>query len=79
MTYIDGVEASRTLTESEVLTEKQDQIISIGMNISSGIPSGLRYKTMYSGVRAVAYHFPEIPMDLTDLHAPTEHVLLTRT
>lgn len=61
VTYIDGVEALRTLTESEVLTEKQDQIISIGMNISSGIPSGLQYKTMYSGVRAVAYHFSGNP------------------
>ncbi len=61
VTYIDGAEASRTLTETEVLTEKQDQIISIGMNISSGIPAGLQYKTMYSGVRAVAYNFSGNP------------------
>ena len=58
---IDGEEASRTLTETAVLQEKQDRVIAYGMNISSGIPSGLQYKTKISGVRAVSYYFSGTP------------------
>ncbi len=61
VTYVDGVETSRTLAETKVITEKQDQIISIGMNISSGIPEGLEYKAVYTGVRAVSYYFSGNP------------------
>ncbi len=59
--YIDGVESTRTLKETEVLAEKQDRITAYGMNISSGIPEGLTYKTKISGVRAVSYHFQGTP------------------
>lgn len=31
------------------------------MNISSGVPSGLQYKTKISGVKAVSYYFPGTP------------------
>lgn len=58
---IDGVEESRTLRETTVLQEKQDRVIAYGMNISSGVPSGLQYKTKISGVKAVSYYFPGTP------------------
>ena len=59
--FVDGAESSRTLKETEVLRQKQDTVISYGMNISSGIPSGLQYKTKISGVKAVAYNFSGNP------------------
>ena len=59
VTYIDGVESQRELTESEVLSEKQDRIVSVGMGIFSGAPS--QYKTKISGVKAVSYHFSGNP------------------
>lgn len=61
VTYIDGVEAYRELTESEVLQPKQDKIISVGMGVSSGAPAGLQYSEKISGVRAVAYYFDGNP------------------
>lgn len=61
VTFIDGEESSRELSDSRVLQEKQDKIIGIGMNISSGIPSGLQYTMKISGVRAVSYHFSGNP------------------
>lgn len=61
VTYIDGVESSRALQQTEVLQQKQDRVIAYGMNMSFGKPSGLKYKTKISGVRAVSYHFSGTP------------------
>lgn len=40
VTYIDGEEAERELKDVEVLQEKQDRVISYGMGVLSGTPSG---------------------------------------
>lgn len=61
VTYIDGVESTKTLISTETLQPKQDEIRSYGMRISSGIPAGLQYRKQISGVRAVAYNFPGNP------------------
>lgn len=61
VTLIDGEESSRTLEESEMLQQKQDRVIAIGMSITKGAPAGLQYRTKISGVRAVSYHFPGSP------------------
>ena len=62
VTYIDGKEAERELTETEILQEKQDKRLSYGMGILSGAPSGLQYKQKISGVKAVAYHYSGNPV-----------------
>lgn len=59
--FVDGVETSKTLDETVVLTEKKDKIIAYGMNMKTGTPAGLKYKTKISGVRAVSYHFSGNP------------------
>lgn len=56
VTYIDGVEASKELTDSEVITEKKDKIIKYGLKYKKGIPSGLKYKKVITNVKAVSYH-----------------------
>lgn len=61
VTLIDGQESERTLTEVQSLQEKKDKIISYGMNILSGKPSGLAYKQKISGVKAVSYHYSGNP------------------
>lgn len=61
VTYIDGEESERELKDTEVLQEKQDKVISYGTKILSGKPSGLKYKEVISGVRAVSYHFDGNP------------------
>ena len=61
VTYIDGEEAERELTEEKVLQEKQDRVISYGMSIVFGKPAGLSYQKKISDVKAVAYHFSGNP------------------
>lgn len=61
VTYIDGEESDRSLEDTEVLEEKQDKIISYGMGVFSGTPSGLQYKEKISGVRAVSYYYEGNP------------------
>jgi len=61
VTYIDGKEAERSLEDVKVLEKKQDKIISYGMGVLSGTPSGLQYKKKISGVRAVSYYYEGNP------------------
>ena len=61
VTYIDGKESERSLEDVQVLEEKQDKIISYGMGVLSGTPSGLQYKKKISGVKAVSYYYEGNP------------------
>lgn len=61
VTYIDGEEAERELKDVEVLQEKQDRVISYGMGVLSGTPSGMDYQKKISGVRAVSYYYDGNP------------------
>lgn len=61
VTYVDGEESDRELEKVEVIKEKKDKVISYGMGVLSGVPSGISYKEKISGVRAVAYHFDGNP------------------
>ena len=61
VTYIDGEEAERELTDEEVLQEKQNRVVSYGMAVLSGKPAGLSYQEKISSVKAVAYNFSGNP------------------
>jgi len=61
VTYIDGVEASKELTESEVITAKQDKIVNYGLKYKKGLPAGLKYKAVITNVKAVSYYFSGTP------------------
>ncbi len=61
VTYVDGEEAERILTESETIKEKKDKIIYYGTKILKGKPAGLQYVEKITDVRAVSYHFSGNP------------------
>lgn len=62
VTYIDGEESERELTDVQVIKEKQDKIISYGMGVFSGIPKDLKYKKKISNVKAVSYYYEGNPV-----------------
>lgn len=57
VTLVDGVETERELIETEVISERQDEITYYGTYMNFSKPSGLTYVKKYEDVRAISYHF----------------------
>lgn len=61
ITYIDGKESKKELTNSETLTPATNKIVKYGLKYKKGLPSGLKYKKVITNVKAVSYYFSGNP------------------